>query len=229
MPVSLVDAKRFQRVVLWLTFVPLVGIGVWIYYSTEGFHLWPSGIHGITNRDAYSITHPPANGASSTRTLGWIMEGIGLAFAAICLWLFLKAVTGVASYFFHPRGLAVSRQNRAIALSYYACAPLAWTPVSIVILIAMVFFSSSDLSGTLVSYRIGLALGGLVFVSVGIQLTAWWRCSLALLKSTTRCSGARIMTLGISLPFIWGLCAVLALGVLPLAYVVVCVVILSIK
>jgi len=41
--------------------------------------------------------------------------------------LYLAAITGVPSYFFHPRGIPVALQNRAIAMSYYACGPLALT------------------------------------------------------------------------------------------------------
>src|SRR6185312_6595827 len=33
---------------------------------------------------------------------------------------------GAASYFFHPREMSAARQNRAIAISYYAGAPFAW-------------------------------------------------------------------------------------------------------
>jgi hypothetical protein len=38
----------------------------------------------------------------------------------------LALATGIPSYFFHPKRLDVVRQNRAVALSYYGCGPLAW-------------------------------------------------------------------------------------------------------
>ena len=45
--------------------------------------------------------------------------------ASIALWIYLLAVTGFPGFFFHPRQLSIRRQNRAIALSYYAAsAPL---------------------------------------------------------------------------------------------------------
>ena len=50
-----------------------------------------------------------------------------------CLALFLVASTGVASYFFHPRVLSVRQQNRAVALSYYGCAPLAGMALAFVL------------------------------------------------------------------------------------------------
>ncbi len=40
----------------------------------------------------------------------------------------LALLPGLASYFFQPRHLSVEQQNRAIALSYYAGAPLACLP-----------------------------------------------------------------------------------------------------
>ncbi len=40
------------------------------------------------------------------------------------LFLSLLLMTGVPSYFFHPRQFTVRRQNRCVALSYYASAPL---------------------------------------------------------------------------------------------------------
>lgn len=41
--------------------------------------------------------------------------------------VYLGAITGIPSYFFHPRGIPVALQNRAVAMSYYACGPLALT------------------------------------------------------------------------------------------------------
>jgi len=40
------------------------------------------------------------------------------------LFLFLLAGTGVSSYWCHPKWLPAIKQNRAIALNYYCCAPL---------------------------------------------------------------------------------------------------------
>ncbi len=40
------------------------------------------------------------------------------------LYISLLMMTGVPSYFFHPREFTIRRQNRCLALSYYASAPL---------------------------------------------------------------------------------------------------------
>src|SRR6185437_855411 len=97
MPVSLTDAKRFQRVVLWLAFVPLVAIGLWGFVSIEQIDLSVHGIDPIIPNRSFAklVARVPSN-----QTLGWVLELIGLAIAGVCLWLCLKAITGVGSYFF---------------------------------------------------------------------------------------------------------------------------------
>ncbi len=47
--------------------------------------------------------------------------------------LWLAALPGLASYFFHPSKLPIEHQNRAIALSYYAWAPLALAPLCLLL------------------------------------------------------------------------------------------------
>jgi hypothetical protein len=59
-----------------------------------------------------------------------LIPDLWLSLAAhLTLILALAVLTGVPTYFFHPRRLPVEFQNRGIALAYYACAPLAWMPV----------------------------------------------------------------------------------------------------
>ncbi len=49
---------------------------------------------------------------------------LGLGLGAAGLYVFLLLGTGLHTYWLHPRRLDVERQNRAIALGYYACGPL---------------------------------------------------------------------------------------------------------
>ncbi len=53
----------------------------------------------------------------------------------------LAALPGVASYCFRPRRLSVEQQNRAIALSYYAWAPLAAAPLMLLFSAAGAFIT----------------------------------------------------------------------------------------
>jgi len=114
-PVSLADARKFQHLTVLVALAPMFALLLWGYFSS-----YPNGTF--------------SRGRSRGSVLPWTLEAIGLLFAAGCIWLFLFCASGVGSYFFHPRHLSVTRQNRAIALSYYACAPLAltWVPALLV-------------------------------------------------------------------------------------------------
>jgi hypothetical protein len=75
---------------------------------------------------------PHFSRATSAATwLGWVLELLLAPAIILGSYAFLLAASAVAGYFFHPRRLPVERQNRAVALSCYACAPLALTPISI--------------------------------------------------------------------------------------------------
>lgn len=58
--------------------------------------------------------------------LWWGLAAVHAASLAL-----LAGLPGVASYFFQSRRLPVEQQNRAIALSYYAWAPLALAPLAL--------------------------------------------------------------------------------------------------
>ena len=66
--------------------------------------------------------------------------------AAFSLWLYLLAAMGAAAFFLSIHGaISISRQNRAIALSHYACAPLAFTAIpGIVLFMIWVFREPLD-------------------------------------------------------------------------------------
>jgi hypothetical protein len=55
--------------------------------------------------------------------------------ASVCVggWLYVAVIMGWPSMFFHPRAIPILRQNRAIAISYYSAAPLAWSAIPVAI------------------------------------------------------------------------------------------------
>ncbi len=81
----------------------------------------------------------------------------------------LAGITGIPSYFFHGRHLPVQLQNRAVALSYYTCAPLAWTILAWVALVGAVIGREG-----LGSDVVGGALLVLAAVLAVAPLLAWW-------------------------------------------------------
>ena len=98
-PVSYADAQSFRWVTLLHVYLSiLVGSVGWVVFD------YIRGLQG---------------GA-----LMWCVLG-GLQLVALGLF---AALPGLASYFFQSRRLSIDAQNRAIALSYYAWAPLATLP-----------------------------------------------------------------------------------------------------
>lgn len=66
--------------------------------------------------------------------IGWIgaaqaADWIVIASLPVCNVLAVAACIGLPSYFFHPAYLPMLAQNRAVALAYYAAAPLAFLPL----------------------------------------------------------------------------------------------------
>jgi rubredoxin len=56
----------------------------------------------------------------------------------------LAALTGLPSYLFHPRHLSTEEQDRAIAMSYYACAPLAFVSWTLPLYALATLFAMAD-------------------------------------------------------------------------------------
>jgi hypothetical protein len=227
-PVSLDDALAFRRVTVFLAFLPLLGLGLWWYFAALQQWLRDRRLGVIAEQSSYFTgVHARVPVAPPGLTLGWVMEGVGVAFAACCLWLFLLAVTGVASYFFHPPNLSIVRQNRAVALSYYACAPLAWTFLPAFTFTGMILLAICDLDSSDTGFRVMVACSIVSYLALGIQLASWWRCSTTLLRHATRCGGVRVAAFALSMPVCGVLLGVLILVVLPLVFVGVAVVVLS--
>jgi len=222
-PVSLGDARSFQNVTVLLAFLPLLGIGLWAYYTQA----YVSGSFGARGWLVMNVPHPTVE--SFAKTLGGALEALGVAFAGFCLWLFLKGATGAASYFFHPRYMSIARQNRAVALSYYACAPLAWTPIFIALSPVFASIMPMEFEGSTTEIVSEAVLVTVILVIAAAPVFAWWRSTLVLLRNTTGCGHPRVLMLAVCLPLMWGLLAVLTLGLLPVAYGFVAIVILSLR
>lgn len=208
-PVSLSDARRFRHLVVLLVYVPFLVAGIW----AAVYHL----------HDRFAMPHP-----RDDHLLGWILEALTAVVAAYSFWLFLFTATGTASYFFHPRSISMTRQNRAVALSDYACAPLALTPIPGIALLLLYLFVGrlADMHGVwpvLVIIVLDLTgLGGAV-----VQLLAWYRAILVLLRRTTHCTTARLIATAATLPFAWAvLFVVIAVGI-PAGFFFISLAILS--
>lgn len=122
----------------------------------------------------------------------------------LSLLLWLAALVPVVTYFFHPRSIPIVRQNRAIALSYYVSAPLAWVPIGVLLAGAGLKFMNSVFATEIVFAVIGFAafVLGLLVSFPFIQI---YIATIRLLFWTTHAGAGRAATAVIAIPLIWAL------------------------
>ena len=189
-PVDYGDAQRFRWVTVLHVYLPILA-GT-ILLSALAAWLEPLN-EAVVDRASPSPLEEPLFG----RALRAIWP---TAAFHVCLLLFLAAATGLPSYFFHPRGVPIEQQNRAIALSYYACAALAWSPLVFVVFLA-------GLAVIPIHETTGLGLLLLAGLLPFGQLTAWVADLIHIGVRVMPQRRGRLVVLGVVLPFLW-----LALG-----------------
>src|SRR5438874_3577783 len=123
-----------------------------------------------------------------------------VAIVALGMLAWLAASTGATSYFCHPRRLNVARQNNAVAISYYACAALAFiAPASLLLAGAIWLAIKFD------SDALGMVIGIVAAVVLAwIMLEVYLR-TVRLVKSATRRGTEFLFAFAIALPLIWAL------------------------
>ncbi|MCH8804790.1 MAG: hypothetical protein IH986_01720 [Planctomycetes bacterium] len=140
-PVSYADAQRFRWVTIVHAYVPLLAsLGLGYFFGPEEVAEFPDTVK------PWKI---------------WIV--------AAALLLFFIAATGVPSYFFHPRRLPVELQNRAVAMSYYTSAALAWMFVSP--LVSGIGLALEGAVGETVVLAVHLVAASVVLMLFGVWLS----------------------------------------------------------
>ncbi len=124
----------------------------------------------------------------------------------VWLLLYLLAATGAPSYLFHPKSIPVVLQNRAIALSYYACAPLAVLALPILALGAGLMLSTHHTLG------IGLVMFG-AFVTP-LPILAWWSNLLRLAGRVMPGRRRSQLAVALGIPLLWIISALLVSALL---------------
>jgi len=125
----------------------------------------------------------------------------------LCLVLFVAAATGVPSYFFHPKSLPLAVQNRAVAMSYYACGAMAVSVLPAAVGVVALLVPEKE-----ETWRSGLALFAVCF-SLG-QFVAWWLDLMHIAARTMRQMRRRVWALGVGTPVVWfELALVIVVGV----------------
>ena len=218
-PVAYRDALRFRLLTCLFATLPVAALllGMIAWYGSAGFLNVVSedmlrdlmfGGPGRPRRPFLTVAIPWEAGATFPPQCPLVLPA-ALFVAAVL-------VTGVASYAFHPRRLPVVRQNRAVALSHYACAPLAflWLPVGafmvVIVLQRMALADPGTGFPALINF---LAVVGCVGVAaVGCLFL---RSTLVLLRKTTDAGGVKTLIFALVFPAAWALCAALAIVGIP--------------
>lgn len=220
-PVDLKQAKRFRLVTVMLAFLPLLAL-IGVCY---GLMTWPrrplqARVAGPLGPIVTSVA--PASGA------GLLAEIACLLSVAIAVWLLLMAIAGIPSYFFDPPELPVARQDRAIVLSYYTCAPLACLGLPVAFFIAWILIRVSSGASTGVRARVLVMLLVLCGASlIGLTLLRW-SLAVLLLRRTTHCRTGRAVAMVLVLPLAEIALAV-AVALIPLGVLLIAVMMLSLR
>lgn len=214
-PAQLAEALRFRRITCVLgmfALLPSVVIAAIELQRELGWALQFSGDRLLSDAD----------------WLGSMFHALILISCCVGAWLFLKGMTGIASYFFHPATLTVRQQNRAIALSYYACAPIAYVPLILIFSIGIL-----TLAGRLIGSRLNILLVGILalvaFTPPALCILAMFRTPIQLLGAVTHCGWGRQILLAIILPIAWLILAILTLVLIPGTVALIGIIVLSFR
>jgi ribosomal protein L37E len=204
------DARRFQLAVIAHLLVPLVVVAGLAFLMRTLL----ADADAATPNPRYELADDPyaylAMWAGESTRAGW-----PIAVGAALFLIFLLALTGVPSYFFHPRRLPVHLQNNALALSYYTCAPIAWAIPShllLVVLLAIIVdvWDRADAGTGLSRTDTNIAAVTITIVTV---FAAWWLVLLRLARVTMRSLPWRQPIIGLAVPILWLLLTALGVGV----------------
>lgn len=195
-PVSLKDARQFRRLIAALIVVAIAGVlGV----------LLP-GVEDVRDPMEELLQHQPM----LLLLLCLMMAGL--------TWLFVLAFTGVHTYWFHPKEISVEQQNRAVALSYYACAPLlALVPASIAFGLAFIVGTMNDNYESVMMASLAVVIALFAFSLAALSLIAYLFVCANMARFAAHRSGVARLTIWLGLPPLWlGSIALIFVG-LPVA------------
>lgn len=204
-PVSSKDAQRFRWTVVFIAWLPIA-----VTAAT-----WWLGWVGPMLRNKYGN---PWQADPLLRLSRGSMDGsyylmtapgsLALSVLSVLLWLLIA--TGVSSYFFYPKSLPLIRQDRAVALSYYAAAPLAFLPLVQAWFLALAIFTLSTGWNLETLYRASrnFQVFWLGACATGLAIVVLWLVNtLRIVHGTTHAGPAKLFATGLVLPLLWLLSA----------------------
>lgn len=203
-PVSIRDGQTFRWVTMLLAWVPLAAILGWAATnvpSDVGFGGQTAGrVSGIVFTALAQSQGVPL-GLLVPYAVGLATPGVLPAAALLSLVLW----TGAAGYFFHPRRLPTGWQNRAIAISYFACAPLVLTALPVAAAAVLILYDTGVLGeqGDPPPQAVVSEFGTVLFVVPLLILLGMLLATLRLLRKTTLIGGGRRAAAGVAILVLW--------------------------
>lgn len=196
--------RAYLRTVYMVTFRPgqLVGErGASLrYVSARRFAHVTTALASLPLLGAFAafVLDDPIGWIAAAQVSDWIVIGS----IPICGVLAVAACIGLPSYFFHPRSIPMLAQNRAIALSYYAAAPLALLPlltaplITLGLLRSFITFRFEDLP-------LLVQAGSLVISMLApVAVSSWWLLLVRLAKAIIGRPG-RAWLVALLIPVLW--------------------------
>lgn len=204
--VSYSDARRFQIVTVLLAFlpVPLVLLGS---YLTDPPMLWTPNSFPPSAFPPFQTSGPTLSQQAYAEV--WPACVLTMSFLA-----FLIAATGVPSYFFHPRAIGVKQQNNAVAMSYYACAPLTLMLAVLVVLWMAITLVCLD-KWLASAWGISRLYWPSAVVAAGVLWLVYWRALYRLVGRIMPQLPRRALAIAIGVPAAWLASAFITLALLP--------------
>ena len=240
-PVAFEDAKKFARRTAVIAWTPILMFLAWLWLASMRLRLFPFPPTDGSGkwRWTYGVpldADPPATHVQSVLrleagdlwSLGFALEVIVIVVLAASLLLWLTFLCRAGSYFFHPSDQPVVRQNRAVALSYYACAPLALTPLTVPFVVFEYWsWGIRRIIGT-AAHPPGHELSSLAAYVLPALLLGWLlSCNLYLMRRTTGCGAGRMIAMIFLLPMMWVVLTAAA-ALLPAAALLLALMLLSV-
>lgn len=202
-PITIADARRFWLVTVLLAWLPIAA--------------WAVGL-AVANFE-------PRDFRAGVR-LGYLLEAGIFAAGMLAVWLFLLLATGSMSNWFVSETFEGDRQDRAIALSYYTCAPLAWLWLPAALGLLWLGADQIRARGLLEQIElIGLIAPEVLVVVLFLRTLVG---AIFLMRAVTHCGPGRTFAMCVGLPLSWAL-LLLVMGMIPTAAALVSLAVLSFR
>jgi hypothetical protein len=175
-PVEFRDAIVFRRVTATLATVSVLALAVVLFIMGEIIPLVVA------------------------RPFAFLPELLGVPVVCLGVWLAFLTAGGVQSYWFDSHALPPAKRERAIALSYYACGPLALMPLLAVPLGLVITVAPAIDHGRLPWFIAHILLLPAAVIAI-VEVTTLLRAAVVMLRRTTQCGAARTISCIVGLPW----------------------------